>query len=114
MNEVLSPTSSFVARMISSETARLPQIGAIYYEGWYVRRCDSISYVLSSHLSTKRAQMRAHEDTNQAARHFTALVIHLPQFSAMVGLRAIWNSKKTNDHVKSAVNCFLKTYPSLA
>jgi hypothetical protein len=69
--------------------------------------------VLSSHLSAKKARMRVHEDTNQAAKHFTALVIHLPQFSAMVGLRDIWNSKKANDHVKSAVNCFLKAYPAI-
>jgi TetR/AcrR family transcriptional repressor of mexJK operon len=113
MNEVLSPGSSFVARLISSETSIRPQIGAIYYEGWYVRRGDSISNVLSSHLSRKKARMRAHEDTHQAARHFIALVIHLPQLSAMVGLGGIWNSKKANDHVKRVVDCFLRAYPSI-
>lgn len=114
MNEVLSPGSGFIARLISSETATRPQMGAIYYEGWYVRRCDSISNVLSSQLSAKKARIRPHEDTNQAARHFIALVIHLPQFSAMVGLRDLWNSKKANEHVKRAVNCFLKAYPTIA
>ena len=113
MNEVLSPTTSFVTRLISSETPKRPQIGAIYYEGWYIPRCDSISNALSSHLSGKKARIHAHEDTHQAARHFIALVIHLPQFSAMVGLRDIWNSRKANDHVKRGVDCFLKAYPSI-
>ena len=114
INEVLSPATCFVARLISSESIKQPQIGAIYFDGWYVRRCEAISKVLSLHIASRKSRVRKVADTNQAARHYAALVVHLPQLTATVGLREIWNPKKVQTHVGEAVNCFLAAYPSLA
>ena len=112
INEILSPATGFLCRLISSESIHEPQIGAIYFENWYARRGELISQVLASHMADAKRPTRGSDNINQAAKHYVALVTHLPQLTVLVGMRGIWNSKSVQAHVKSAVECFLRAYPS--
>jgi AcrR family transcriptional regulator len=110
INEVLSLAMGFLARLIPSESIGQPLIGTLYFENGYKRRRQLISEVLSFHLSGPR---EPEIDPEQAAEHYLALVTHLPQLSALVGMRDMWNSQSAQTHVKSAVECFLRAYPDL-
>jgi AcrR family transcriptional regulator len=109
INEVLSPTTGFLCRLISSESIHEPQIGIIYFENWYTRRSELISQVLASHVPNAKRRLRRND--LQTARHYVALVTHLPQLTVSVGMRAMWNSNSVQTHVKNAVECFLSAHP---
>lgn len=112
INEILSLATGFLTRLVSSESINQPQIGAIYFDNGYARRRDLISQVLSLHMADTAGRTRRNE-TSQAAKHFLALVTHLPQMTVSVGMRDTWNSRSVQTHVKSAVDCFLSAYPLL-
>lgn len=114
INEILSPATGFLCRLIASESFDQPKIGAIYFQGWYTRRTELISQVLSLRLSGTGQSERRYHDTIQAAKHYVALTTHLPQMTASVGMRDIWNSGSVQAHAKCAVECFLQAYPGFA
>jgi AcrR family transcriptional regulator len=107
-NEVLSPVTSFLARLIPSESIHHAVIGTIYFENGFGRRCKMIREILSSHTSTSRGI-----DLDQAAEHYLALITHLPYLNALMGMSEIWDSKATKAHVRDAVGLFLRAYPAL-
>jgi AcrR family transcriptional regulator len=111
INELLSPATGFLCRLISSESMQQPQIGAIYFENWYARRGELMSEVLSPHIMGNSRRSRREQNAHQAAKHYVALVTHQPQFTVLVGMRDIWNAKSVQAHVKNAVECFLRAYP---
>jgi AcrR family transcriptional regulator len=114
INEILSPGTGFLFRLVGSESIQHPQIGAVYFENWYTRRTGLISQVLSMQLVSATKSVRRYQDPNQAAKHYVALIAHLPQLTASVGMRNIWGAKSVQAHVKSSVECFLRAYPSFA
>jgi AcrR family transcriptional regulator len=114
VNEILSPATGFISRIISSESIDQPEIGAIYFKTWYIRRGDLISQVLSSHMGQTGKRTQRMQEATQAARQFVALITHLPQLSVMVSMRDMWTSKSVQSHVKSSVVCFLKAHPITA
>jgi AcrR family transcriptional regulator len=113
MSQVLSPATGFVARLISSESIKRPEIGAIYFDAWYARRCDTISHFLSQHITKPKRRKADPLDTIEAARHYTALIAYLPYIAMMTGSTKLWNSTTVQKHVDSAVTCFLNAYPEL-
>jgi hypothetical protein len=114
IHEILSPTTGFLCRLISSESIEEPKIGTSYFESWYERRVELISKVLSERLARAGKTARRSPDALQAAKQFLALMTQLPQTTALLGMRSQWNSKSVQGHAKSAVECFLKAYPNLA
>jgi AcrR family transcriptional regulator len=114
INEILSPATGFLSRLISSESTNDSTIGAIYFENWYTRRIELVSKILSMRLTGATKSARRYHDPNQAAKHYIALITHLPQLTASMGMRDIWHSKSVQAHVKGAVESFLKAYPSFA
>lgn len=114
INEILSPLTGFVSRLVSSECVEQPPIGSIYFDNWYSRRSQEVSQVLAAHLSSRIGKPRRARDFNQAAKHYLALITQLPQLTANVGRREMWTQRSVQAHVQSAVECFLKAYPELA
>ena len=112
INEILSPATGSLSRLISSESLYQPQIGPIFFENWYSRRSNLISEVLFLHMANASRPARRLHHTNQAAKHYVALVTQLPQLTSLVGMHDIWNSRSAQAHVKSAVECFLRAYPT--
>lgn len=112
-NEVLAPTTRFVFRMISSESVKQPDLGTIYIDYWYARRCRGIAKVLSDHVAAKRLRLSKTWKPALAAREYCALVLHVPQLTVMAGMRDSWNVKDIEAHVEEAVLCFLRAYPAL-
>ena len=108
MNEILSPATGFLSRLVSSESIHQPELGVIFFENWYSRRAELIAAVLQAF--SKRS-VRTSSDSSQAARHFVALVAHRPQLSVFMGMRDTWGSRSAQTHVKGAVDFFLKAYP---
>jgi hypothetical protein len=113
INEVLSPTSGFITRLVASESINHSQIGEIYFNVGYISRSELISDILASHLEDSGGRTRRSE-ISQAAKHFLALVTHLPQMTVSVGMREMWNSRSVQTHVKNAVGLFLDAYPLLS
>ena len=111
INEILSPATGFLCRLISSESIRHPQIGTIYFENWYSRRSELVSRVLTPYLAGNARRIRREQNANHAAKHYVALVTHQPQLTVLVGMREIWSAKSVQAHVKNAVECFLRAYP---
>ena len=103
MNELLSPSTGFLWRLISSESIDEPKIGSLYVESWYERRTEMISEILSMRLTGAGKSGRRDHETKLAARHYLALVTQLPQMMASVGMRDLWNAKSVEAHVKGAV-----------
>lgn len=114
VGEILSPVTGFVCRLVSSECVEQPLIGTIYYENWYARRSQLISQVFAKRLAAAKGKNRRSYDTKQAAKHYVALVTHLPQLTVSAGMYKIWSPKVAQNHVRSAVECFLKAYPGIA
>lgn len=110
MNEILSPATGFLSRLISSESIHQPELGGVFFENWYARRTELISKVLQSHSLASKRSSRTLGDCNQAAKHFLALIAHRPQLSVFMGMRDIWGSRSAQTHVRSAVEYFLKAY----
>jgi hypothetical protein len=113
INEVLSTVTGSLTRIVFSEAFNQPQIGSLYFEKWYASRTELVSEVLALHAADQRKRSARRIDTSQAAKHFVALVIHMPQMMASVGMRDSWNSKLVQEHARSAVECFLNAYPML-
>ncbi len=114
VGEILSPVTGFVSRLILSESARQPPVGVIFFENWYARRSQLIAQILAEHVANAKERTRHHYDTGQASKHYMALITYLPQLTAGVGMREIWNPKSIQAHVQSAVECFLKAHPIIA
>ena len=112
ISEILSPLEGFVYRLVFSESVGHPQIGSAFFNNWYARRSQMVIDLLSRQKAMKHGRRRRVDDTAQAAKHFLALTIYQPQFSASLGLLDMWNPKAVRTHVKSAVDCFLKAYPA--
>jgi AcrR family transcriptional regulator len=113
INEILSPVTGFVSRLVSSESIQLPPIGVIYFEKWYARRSRQVALILSKHLTLTKGKAGRRNDAHEAAKHYLALITHLPQLTAAVGKREMWTPKSVQTHVGSAVDCFIKAYPAL-
>jgi AcrR family transcriptional regulator len=113
INEILSPTAGFVIRLIASESIDQPQIGEIYFSVGYARRSELISDILGLHIVDSGGRMRRNH-LSQAASHFLALVMHLPQMTVLLGMRETWNSKSVQTHVKNALGLFFDAYPLLS
>lgn len=113
INEILSPTTGFLFRLISTESISHPQIGVTYFEKWYSRRAELISQAFSEYGRGTAKSMRR-RDADQAAKHYIALITHLPQLTVSVGMRDVWNPRSAQTHVRNSVECFLKAYPALA
>lgn len=114
VSEILSPSSGFAFRLVSSESVGQPAIGAAYFENWYKRRCRTITQFFSKRLLKANGKVGQLFDTNLASKHFVGLIAHQPQLTASIGMLDMWNAKSIQAHVKGAVECFLKAYPSLA
>jgi AcrR family transcriptional regulator len=114
VGEILSPSSGFVFRLVSSESTEQPAIGTAYFENWYTRRSRTIAVFLSKRATKANEGTGGPIDTHIASKHFVGLVTHLPQLTACIGMLDMWNSKSVQAHVKSSVDCFLKAYSSLA
>jgi len=110
VRELLSPGAAFVARVVSSESLESPQVGVIYYENWYNRRCLEMAQVLRPMLGRKSRGRRQTDDAGLAAKQYMALVTHLPQVTVSAGMRQIWSAKSVQAHVQNAVECFLRSY----
>jgi AcrR family transcriptional regulator len=113
MNEILSPVTGFVFRLVSSESLAKPSIGALHFDYWYTRRNQLVERVFSSQMGDGKRKPGGRFDANLAARQYVALVAQLPQFSASLGMRDMWNPKSIESHVSNAVKSFLRAYPSL-
>jgi AcrR family transcriptional regulator len=50
MNEILSPVTGFVFRLVSSESLAKPSIGALHFDYWYTRRNQLVERVFSSQI----------------------------------------------------------------
>lgn len=114
VSEVLSPSSGFIFRLVSSESIEQPTIGAAYFENWYTRRSRTVAQFLSTRLTGTKGKSDSTFDAKMAAEHFVGLVTHQPQLTASIGMLGMWTSKAVQAHVKSSVECFLKAYPALA
>lgn len=114
VGEILSPVTGFISRLILSESARQPPVGLIFFENWYARRSQLIAQILAESVANAKGRTRHHYDTGQASKHYMALITYLPQLTAGVGMREIWNPKSIQAHVQSAVECFLKAHPVIA
>lgn len=110
VNEVLSPTTIFVSRVISSESLREPRLGKLYVDKWYTRRCAAIAVLLDQYVSRGKKRMDRNWQPSLAASEYSALVLHFPQLTAMVGMRSMWTAKRAQAHVEEAVSCFLKAH----
>jgi TetR/AcrR family transcriptional regulator, mexJK operon transcriptional repressor len=113
ISEILSPLEGFVCRLAFAESARQPSIGKDYFERWYSRRNRIVVQFLSPRFGKRDSQTRVPFDKNQASRHFMALITHLPQLTASLGMTGRWTPKSIQAHVETSVECFLKAYPSL-
>jgi hypothetical protein len=114
IGEILSRATGFISQLILLESARRSPVGAIVFENWYARRSEQIAQVLDEHLTADKGRASKHCDTQQAAKHYVALLTYLPQLTASVGMSEVWNPKSIQAHVKSAVECFLKAHPEIA
>ncbi len=114
VGEILSPSSGFVFRLVSSESVEEPALGATYFENWYTRRSRTIAQFCSRHLVKGNGRTGQAFDANLAAKHFVGLITHLPQLTASIGMLHMWNTKTVQIHVRTSVECFLKAYPGLA
>jgi TetR/AcrR family transcriptional regulator, mexJK operon transcriptional repressor len=114
VGEILSPSSGFVFRLVSSESVEEPALGATYFENWYTRRSRTIAQFCSRYLVKGNGRTGRRCDTNLAAKQFVGLVTHLPQLTASIGMLDMWNTKSIQAHVRTAVECFLSAYPCLA
>jgi len=114
VSEILSPSSGFVFRLVSSESVKQPAIGTAYFENWYTRRSRTIAQFFSKHLAKANGRTGRRFDANRAAKHFVDLITHLPQLTACIGMLDMWSPKSAQAHVRSSVECFLKAYPGLA
>jgi TetR/AcrR family transcriptional regulator, mexJK operon transcriptional repressor len=111
VNEVLSAAMSVLTRLVAAESINRPLIGIVYFENGSVRRTILISEVLSHYITeTKKPAL----DTFQAAEHYLALVTFRPRLTTSVGMHHIWDSASMKAHVVSAVECFVRAYPSFA
>jgi AcrR family transcriptional regulator len=113
ISEILSPVTGFVFRLVSSESLAKPSIGALHFDYWCTRRNQLVAQVFSCHGAEAKHGPRRRFDANQAATHYVALISQLPQFSASLGMREMWNPKTIENHVSSVVKCFLRAYPTL-
>lgn len=113
INEILSPATGFLSRLIATESILQPHIGSIYFERWYTRRANLISQLLSVRSKGATKDARPHNDASQAAKHYLALITHLPQLTVSVGVRDMWNSRSAQAHVHSSVECFLSAHRDL-
>jgi AcrR family transcriptional regulator len=113
VTEILSPLEGFVWRLAFAESAENPSIGKTYFDSWYTRRVRIVAETLSRHSAKENEHTRQLFDKNQASRHFLALVTHSPQLTVTFGTADVWTSKSVDAHVKNAVQCFLRAYPSL-
>ena len=114
VGEILSPSSGFVLRLVSSESVEQPAIGASYFEKWYTRRSRTVGQFLSKCLPKANGRITDQFDSNLASRHFLGLVTQLPQLTACIGMTETWDLKSVQAHVSSSVECFLKAYPDFA
>jgi AcrR family transcriptional regulator len=114
INEILSPATGFLTRLISSESIHQPEIGTSYYDHWYKRRYELISQVLSTRMARAKKPVREFHNSKQAAQHYLALITHVPQLSVSVDMRDMWTPRSVQTHVKNGVECFLKAYPAIA
>jgi AcrR family transcriptional regulator len=105
INEILSPGTEFLSRLIPGESITHPPLGTTYFGLGYRRRVKLISEVLSPHAGTV--------DPESAAGSYLALVTHLPMLTAMIGMGDRWNSKSVQSHVEESVLCFLNAYPGI-
>jgi AcrR family transcriptional regulator len=114
VGEILSPLSGFVFRLVSSESVGQPAIGTAYFENWYARRSTTVTQFFSKRPAKIKGRNGRPLDAKLAAKHFISLVTHLPQLTACIGMLDMWNPKSIQAHVKSSVECFLKSHPGLA
>ncbi len=113
VSEILSPSSGFVFRLVSSESVEQPAIGAAYFEKWYTRRTRTIAQFFSRDLAKANGKAGRSLDASLASKQFLSLITHLPQLTASIGMLDMWNPKSAQSHVRSSVECFLKAYPGL-
>jgi TetR/AcrR family transcriptional regulator, mexJK operon transcriptional repressor len=111
VNEILSAAMSVLTRLVAAESINRPLIGIVYFENGSVRRTILIAEVLSQCIAEKGMPAL---DTFQAAEHYLALVTHRPRLTTSVGMHHVWDSASTKAHVVSAVECFIRAYPSFA
>jgi AcrR family transcriptional regulator len=114
MSEILSPVTGFVSRLAASESIKCPAVGTVYFDNWYTSRSKQIAEIFSRVLAQKKSRKRDSCDPSQASQHFVALIAHLPQLTAAVGMGTAWTPKSVQSHVRNAVDCFLSAYPCLA
>lgn len=112
VSEILSPSSGFIFRLVSSESVGQPAIGAAYFENWYTRRSRTIARFLSRRLTKVAGKATRPLDAQLASKHFVGLIAHQPQLTAGIGMVDMWNSKSIQSHVRSSVECFMKAYPA--
>jgi AcrR family transcriptional regulator len=111
ISELLSPAAGYLSRLIAAESFKQPQIGEIYFENWYARRSESISKVLSRRITNERNNGAGGCSLDEAAKQFIALVAHQPQLSVFVGMGHTWTTLLIENHVDTAVECFLRSLP---
>jgi len=114
VGEILSPSSGFVLRLVSSESVVQPEIGSTYFEKWYTSRSRTVGKFFSNCLAKAKKRINGPFNSDIASRHFLGLVTHLPQLTACIGMAETWNLKSIQAHVRNSVACFLKAYPEVA
>ena len=72
VNEILSPSSGFILRLVSSESVAHPAIGSNYFEKWYLRRSRSVGQFFSKRMAKARRRNGRPFDSNLASRRFLA------------------------------------------
>jgi AcrR family transcriptional regulator len=109
INEVTSVAMSVLTRLAASESINHPLAGTVYLENGPLRHTTLISEVLSPYGAKNKARL----DVAKAAEHYLALVMYRPHLTTSMGMRDMWDTKSIQAHVVSAVEGFLKAYPSL-
>jgi AcrR family transcriptional regulator len=110
VREILSPLTGFASRLVFSESFKQPLIGRIYFDNWYNSRIQMVAEVISKHLPKTEGRRARFRDASKASKHFIALIIHAPQFTASIGMTEVWNTKSVQAHVKDGLKCFLLAY----
>jgi hypothetical protein len=93
------------ATAVRGPVRSLPLVRA--QQRWLVAGSSPISRVSSLHVAGKKRGTRHCDGPNEAAKHYIALVVHLPQLNATIGMRELWTPDSIRRHVERTVNCFL-------
>jgi AcrR family transcriptional regulator len=110
VEEMLSPTTGVLRRLVISEGLKQPFLGNLFFERSVAPRCKLIGEILASHQSASPVMKRGEFD--RAAERFFSMVVYFPSIMTEIGMRAEWTEEGTRKHISGATEVFLRAYPA--